>query len=385
MRTYLVVSVVVAMAPALAAGGCGEKGSRKSARGDPGMTANPGMTAKGAMAAPGERRAPPRRASAKPVSLTFPPVVTDTDLEARGAEMSKALVDNYKPGPPSYRRNFQAACHILNQAFAAKGVALKRVKCEVINHPAFNANTLPGGHIVATTTLVAGYTNLAAAQVLYQKTMKDYLSYNDALAKAIAGKTPPAKLPLPACPGGGDECFADVLKNPLFLARVAGLLTAIAAHEFGHVRAGHVLNEFLRKNVEQFNTRAFSSMTGNQVDTLFAKLQSVAMNHVDEYQADEMAAKYLAICYAYTNARYDDQLKDKLAGPHPMDAFYTLWFLMSLDKAHQAAGRDTPAYQKNHPPARLRAQRVLQVIVRNKLPSHELAKAAYGVLFGKER
>ena len=68
-----------------------------------------------------------------------------------------------------------------------------------------------------------------------------------------------------------------------------------------------------------------------------------------------------------------------------MNAFYTLWFLMSLDKAHHAAGRATPAFQKNHPPARLRAQRVLQVIVRNKLPSHELAKAAYGILFGKKK
>jgi predicted Zn-dependent protease len=297
--------------------------------------------------------------------------------------MRKALVDNYKAGPDSYRRNFQTACRIINQAFAAKGVDLKRVQCEVINHPDFNANTLPGGYIVATTTLVAGYTNLAAAQVLYQKSMKDYLSYNDALAKAIAAGTPPAKLPLPACPGGGDKCFADVVRNPLFKARVAGLLTAIAAHEFGHVRAGHVLNEFLRKNVEQFNTRAFSAMTGKQVDALFKKLQGVAMSHVDEYQADEMAAKYLAICHAHTKARYSAQLRDKLAGPHPMDAFYTLWFLMSLDEAHKAAGRDTPAFQKNHPPARLRAQRVLQVIVRNKLPSHELAKAAYGILFGK--
>jgi predicted Zn-dependent protease len=318
-------------------------------------------------------------------ALTFPPVVTDTDLKARGAEMRKALVDTYQAGPAGYRRNFRAACHIINRSFVAKGVDLAQVECEVINHPAFNANTLPGGYIVATTTLVAGYTNLAAAQVFYQRNMKDYLAYNDALARAIAKGTPPAELPLPACPGGGDACFGDVLKNPLLPARVAGLLTAVAAHEFGHVRAGHVLNEFLRKNVEQFNTRAFRSMTGKQVDAMFTKLQGVAMSHVDEYQADEMAARYLALCYAHTNAGYDARLKDKLAGPHPMDAFYILWFLMSLDEAHKAAGRATPAFQRNHPPARLRAQRVLQVIVRNKLPSHHLARAAYRVLFDKQR
>ncbi len=373
MRTVLLAMMIVG------ALGCGaEKKARESDKDE--------ANAKATVDVPGARRAPPRRRpAARPVSLVFPPVVTDADLQARGDEMRKALVDNYKPGPAGYRRNFRAACRIINQAFRAKGVDLKRIRCEVINHRAFNANTLPGGYIVATTTLVAGYTNLAAAQVLYQKSMKDYLSYNDSLAKAIANKTPVAKLPLPACPGGGDKCFADVVKNPLFMARVAGLLTAVAAHEFGHVRAGHVLNEFLRKNVEQFNSRAFRSMTGKQVDTLFKKLQGVAMNQVDEYQADEMAAKYLAICYAHTNGKYNAQLKDKLAGPHPMDAFYTLWFLMSLDKAHKAAGRDTPAFQKNHPPARLRAQRVLQVIVRNKLPSHELARAAYGILFGKKK
>lgn len=381
MRTYQVLMVLMTVAAVGVAGGCGEKKAKPSG-GDQGMGPG-GMAAMTAMGTPAARRAATKRPAPMGSMLTFPPVVTDNDLKERGSEMRKALVDNYKPGPASYRRNFQTACRIINQAFAAKGVDLKRVKCEVINHPAFNANTLPGGHIVATTTMVAGYTNLAAAQVLYQKSMKDYLSYNDALAKAIAQKTPPAKLPLPACPGGGDKCFAEVLRNPLFSARVAGLLTAIAAHEFGHVRAGHVLNEFLRKNVEQFNSRAFRSMTGKQVDSLFKKLSGVAMNQVDEYQADEMAAKYLAICYAHTNAKYDSQLKDKLAGPHPMDAFYTLWFLMSLDKAHHAAGRATPAFQRNHPPARLRAQRVLQVIVRNKLPSHELAKAAYGVLFAK--
>jgi Peptidase family M48 len=368
MRTYLPALMVVA------AVGCGnEKRAQRSGNAEPTM----GPPPSGPVAS--------KRGAARPVPLVFPPVVTDGDLKSRGDEMRKALVDNYKPGPAGYRRNFQTACRIINQAFAAKGVDLARVRCEVINHPAFNANTLPGGHIVATTTLVAGYTNLAAAQVLYQKSIKDYLSYNDSLAKAIAQKTPPAKLPLPACLGGGDKCFAAVLSNPLFAARVAGLLTAVAAHEYGHVRAGHVLNEFLRKNVEQFNSRAFASMTGKQVDSLFKKLQGVAMNHVDEYQADEMAAKYLAICYAHTNGKYSARLKDKLAGPHPMDAFYTLWFLMSLDKAHQAAGRDTPAFQKNHPPARLRAQRVLQVIIRNKLPSHELAKAAYGILFGKKK
>lgn len=372
MREFLLLAATVI----LAATGCGKKPAKRS-----GASGSP-MATQGAEPRPTAAR-PRARPHPRPGSgsLTFPPVVTDADLAQRGAEMAKALVDNYKPGPASYRRNFQHACRIINQAFAAKGVDLKRVRCEVINHPDFNANTLPGGHIVATTTMVAGYTNLAAAQVLYQKSMKDYLAYNDALAKAIAARTPPAKLPLPACPGGGDKCFAEVLKNPLFGARVAGLLTAIAAHEFGHVRAGHVLNEFLRKNVEQFNSRAFASMTGKQVDQLFKKLSGVAMNQVDEYQADEMAAKYLAICYAHTNAQYDARLKDKLAGPHPMDAFYTLWFLMSLDKAHHAAGRTTPAFQKNHPPARLRAQRVLQVIVRNKLPSHQLAKAAYGILF----
>ncbi len=380
MRTYLVLSVIVIFA----AGGCGDKSAKKPGKSKPGQGT---MGAMGTMGTPKARPSAPRRAASgpRPVSVTFPPVVTDNDLRQRGAEMRKALVDNYKSGPASYRRNFKAACRIINQAFAAKGVDLKRVQCEVINHPDFNANTLPGGHIVATTTMVAGYTNLAAAQVLYQKSIKDYLSYNDALAKAIAKGTPPAKLPLPACPGGGDKCFADVLKNPLFGARVAGLLTAIAAHEFGHVRAGHVLNEFLRKNVEQFNTRAFSSMTGKQVDSLYKRLSGVAMNQVDEYQADEMAAKYLSICYAFTNARYDAQLRDKLAGPHPMDAFYTLWFLMSLDNAHHAAGRKTPAFQKNHPPARLRAQRVLQVIIRNKLPSHQLAGAAYAMLFGKKK
>jgi len=384
MRTYLLALMVVV------AVGCGNK--REAKRSDkakptaPKPTASKPTASKAVASRPvASRPVASRPVASRPVSLVFPPVVTAADLKERGDEMRKALVDNYKPGPAGYRRNFKTACRIINQAFAAKGVDLARIRCEVINHPAFNANTLPGGHIVATTTLVAGYTNLAAAQVLYQRSMKDYLGYNNSLAKAIAQKTAVAKLPLPACPGGGDKCFAEVVKNPLFLARVAGLLTAVAAHEYGHVRAGHVLNEFLRKNVEQFNSRAFHSMTGKQVDALFNKLQGVAMNHVDEYQADEMAAKYLAICYEHTNSKYGAQLKDKLAGPHPMDAFYTLWFLMSLDEAHRAAGRATPAFQKNHPPARLRAQRVLQVIVRNKLPSHELARAAYGILFGKKK
>jgi hypothetical protein len=316
-------------------------------------------------------------------ALRFPPVVTDADLLARGNEMLAALIRQYRPGPAQYRKNFRAACAIINQAFAAKGVDRQRVRCDVINHPSFNANTLPGGIIVATTTLVAGYTNLAAAQVLYARDIEDYLAYNDALAAAIARGTPPNELPLPACPDGGGGCLAQVARNPLFKARVTGLLTAIAAHEFGHVRAGHVLNEFLRKNVEQFNSRAFRQMTGKQVDRMFSKLSGVAMNQVDEYQADEMAARYLALCHEHTKGRFGRDLRDKTAGPHPMDAFYTLWFLMSLDAASKKAGKATPAFQKNHPPARLRAQRVLQVIIRNELQSHAMAGRAYELLFGR--
>jgi hypothetical protein len=320
------------------------------------------------------------------VLLRFPPVVTDADLRQRGDEMLEALIRQYEPGPAQYRKNFRTACGIINQAFAAKGVARQRVRCDVINHPSFNANTLPGGIIVGTTTLVAGYTNLAAAQVLYARDIKAYLAYNDALATAIARGTSPDKLPLPACPSGADACLTEVARSPLFKARVTGLLTAIAAHEFGHVRAGHVLNEFLRKNVEQFNSRAFRQMTGKQVDRMFSKLSGIAMNQVDEYQADEMAARYLALCHEHTRDRYRKRLGDRTAGPHPMDAFYTLWFLMSLDRAAKQAGKATPAFQKNHPPARLRAQRVLQVIIRNRLHSHAMAGRAHRLLFeGKDR
>ncbi len=363
---------------ALAVASCG--GDKKRPSHKPGH-AGPG----GAMRAGQPTGRPAPRAAGAGELHGYPPVVTVSDLRERGREMLKALTRQYQPGPAQYRKNFQTACRIINRAFKARGVSLERVRCDVINHPSFNANTLPGGIIVATTTLVAGYTNLAAAQVLYSNSMKDYLAYNDALAKAIAAGTPPDKLPLPACPGGGAACLAKVAQSRLFKARVTGLLTAIAAHEYGHVRAGHVLNEFLRQNVEQFNTRAFRQMTGKQVDRMFHKLQGVAMNQVDEYQADEMAARYLAICYQYTKDKYGDELRDKTAGPHPMDAFYTLWFLMSLDQASKAAGKDTPAFQKNHPPARLRAQRVLQVIIRNHLPSAAMAGRAYAILFKKKK
>lgn len=353
----------------LAIVGCGDGGGRKTK----------GNSGGSAMAAgPGAKR----HAAADRVSLTYPPVVTDKDLAERGNEMLAALVRTYEHAAPQYRKNFQTACNLVNDALKSSGAGVAQVRCEVINHPDFNANTLPGGIIVATTSLVVGYTNLAAAQVLYQRNMKDYLAYNDTLAMAMVKGVKPEQLPLPACPGGGSGCLERIARSPLFLARVTGLLAAIAAHEIGHVRSGHVLNEFLRKNVEQFNNAAFAQMTGRQVDAMFTKVKDVALSQVDEYWADESAAKFLGYCHDHTARKYYSQLKDRMVGPHPMDAFYTLWFLMSMDRAARQAGRDKPAYQKNHPPARLRAQRVLQVIVKNRLPSHELARAASAKLFG---
>jgi hypothetical protein len=359
--------VTVLLALAVAAGAC---------------DLQPRRSRKGRKATPAKADRSPA-APARGASLTYPPVVTDQDLKQRGDEMLAALVRSYQHGTEQHRKNFASACELINQAFQAKGVGLARVTCDVINHPAFNANTLPGGIIVATSSLVAAYTNLAAAQVLHKDRIQDYLAYNDALAKAIVAGTAPDQLPLPACPGGGGACLAELARNPLFIARVTGLLTSIAAHEYGHVRAGHVLAEFLRKNVEQFNTASFKELTGKQVDALYSTLQGAAMNQVDEYQADEEAAKYLVFCHAYTTEKYQTSLGDRLVGPHPMDAVYTLWFLMSVDDAARAAGKAEPAHQKNHPPAKLRAQRVLHVIIRNQLVSHEMAKAAYEKLFGK--
>ena len=77
MRTYLLLLVgTVALAAVCVAGGCGEKKAKPTAR--RAATNRPAVT---------KRPAATNRPAAGGALLTFPPVVTDNDLKARGDEM----------------------------------------------------------------------------------------------------------------------------------------------------------------------------------------------------------------------------------------------------------------------------------------------------------